>query len=323
MGTIATGIRRRGREKPRRSNLDKYKARWGMIFISPWLVGFLIFFAVPMIASFGFSLFRFNLATPDQAEFIGFANWQRALFNDPEVPASFLVTIKFAAISLPIGTIFSLFIALLLNSRQVIGKNLFRTLFYFPTIIPFVASTLIWNGVLNEQTGWVNLLLQNLFGIQAVGTEGIRWMASPQLIYISYTMIGIWGIGNSMMITLAGLQNVPTVLYEAADIDGANWWQKMRNVTLPLISPVIFYNLVLGVIGLLQYFLQPWVLTGGSGFPEGTTRFIMIYFYKQAFTFFNMGYAATIAWLIFFFGLALAGVLFYSTRYWVYYAAEQ
>lgn len=316
-------LKMRSPTKTRPSNLARHEARWGLLFISPWLIGFLIFFLLPMIASFGFTLFNFNLANPDKATFIGFSNWQRALFNDPEVPAAFAVTLKFAAISLPIGMLFSLFVAILLNSRHVLGKHLFRTFFYMPTIIPFVASVLIWAGVLNSQTGWINLLLQNIFGIQAVGTQGLRWLADPKLIYISYTMLGLWGIGNSMMINLAGLQNVPTVLYEASTIDGATWWQQLRHVTLPMISPVIFYNLVLGVIGLMQYFLPPYVLNGGNGFPEGTTRFIMVYFYKQAFAFFNMGYAATIAWLIFAVGLVLAAILFGTARYWVYYAAEQ
>jgi multiple sugar transport system permease protein len=186
-----------------------------------------------------------------------------------------------------------------------------------PTIFPFVAAVLIWAGILNEQSGWVNLFLENVLGI-----EGVRWLADPSVIYFTYTLLGIWAIGNTILITLAGLQNVPTVLYEAAEIDGAGYWSRMRNVTLPLISPVIFYNLVLGVIGLMQYFLQPFVMNGGSGYPEGSTRFIMIYFYKQAFNFFNMGYGATLAWLIFLVGVVLAAVLFGTANRWVYYAGE-
>jgi multiple sugar transport system permease protein len=292
------------------------------MFISPWLIGFLVFFLLPIIASFAFSLYDFNLATPDEAQFVGLGNWKRALFDDPEVPAAFLVTFKFALISLPLSMLFALFVAILLNSPNVFGRDVYRTLFYAPTIIPFVASTLIWAGVLNAQTGWINLFLENVLGLPAVGTDGIRWLDNPQIIYFSYTLIGLWGVGNAMMITMAGLQNVPTSLYEAALIDGAGWWSRLWNITLPMISPIIFYNLVLGIIGLMQYFLQPWVLTGGNGYPEGSTRFIMIYFYKQAFTFFNMGYAATLAWLIFGVGVILAAVLFGSARYWVYYAGE-
>ncbi|MCL4868222.1 MAG: sugar ABC transporter permease [Anaerolineae bacterium] len=309
------------RKKP--SSLLRYRQRWGWVFISPWIIGFILFYFLPMLASFGFSLVSFNLATPDQIDFIGSDNWRRALIQDPEVLASFGKTFKFSIISLPAGMIFSLFLALLLNSKFVHGKILMRTLFYAPMMIPGVAATLIWSGVLNEQTGWVNVLLQNIFGIQAVGTEGIRWLQNPRLIYYTYTLMGFWGIGNAMVIMLAGLQNVPTELYEAAEIDGAGYFQRLFRITLPLISPVIFYNLIIGIIGLMQYFLVPYVLNGGDGSPQGATRFIAVWFYKQSFTFFNMGYGATIAWLIFIVGIILTIVLFGSARYWVYYAGSE
>jgi multiple sugar transport system permease protein len=305
------------------SSLLRYRQRWGLIFISPWIIGFLLFYFLPMIASFGFSLLNFNLANPDQISFIGGANWQRALVQDPEVLSSFRKTFTFAAISLPAGMLFSLFLAILLNSKHVKGKVLMRTMFYAPIMIPGVAATLIWSGVLNEQTGWVNMLLQNIFGIQAVGTEGIRWLQDPRLIYYTYTMMGFWGVGNAMIIMLAGLQNVPTELYEAAEIDGAGYFQRLFRITLPMISPVIFYNLIIGVIGLMQYFLVPFVLNGGDGSPQGMTRFIAVWFYKQSFSFFNMGYGATIAWLIFIVGIVLAIVLFGTARYWVYYAGSE
>jgi multiple sugar transport system permease protein len=142
------------------------------------------------------------------------------------------------------------------------------------------------------------------------------------LIYGAYTFIGIWGIGNSVLINLASLQGVPTELYEASKIDGANSFQRLLNITVPMVTPVIFYNLVLSVVGLLQYFIVPWVLNGGNGYPEGSTRFYMIYFYKQAFTFQNMGYGAALAWLMFFIALAITIFLFATGRYWVYYAGE-
>jgi ABC-type sugar transport system permease subunit len=192
---------------------------------------------------------------------------------------------------------------ILLNSKNVLGKNLFRTLFYMPTMIPVVAVVLIWAGVLNEQTGWINVFIERTTGIKAVGTQGLRWLADPSLVYYAYTMFGLWGVGNAMIIFLAGLQGVPTELYEAAEIDGANWFQRLFSITIPMITPVIFYQLVLGVIGSLQYFLAPFVLNRGTGFPEGMTRFYMVYFYKQSFSFFSMGYGATLAWLMFIFAL--------------------
>jgi len=311
------------RTKRKMTKLRKNEARWGLFFLSPWMIGFLAFYFLPMLASFVFSLLNFNPAVPDEATLIGFENWQRALVTDKEVLLSFTRTLRFAVISLPISLGFALFLAIILNSKNVIGKTLYRTLFYMPSMIPLVATVLIWNGVLNEHTGWMNLLIENITGIQAVGTEGIRWMADTRLVYYSYTMFGLWGVGNAMIIFLAGLQGVPTEFYEAAEIDGANWLQRLFKITIPLISPVIFYQLVLGVIGSLQYFLAPWVLNGGTGFPEGMTRFYMIYFYKQSFTFFNMGYGATLAWLMFIVALILTIILFGTAKYWVFYAAEE
>jgi multiple sugar transport system permease protein len=304
------------------SSLQKKEALWGLLFLSPWITGFVLLYLFPMVASFIFSLFDFNPAVPDQAQFIGFQNWLRALVQDPEVILSFTRTIRFALISLPIGLAFAFFLAILLNSRHIIGKNLYRTLFYMPSMIPLVATVLVWNGVLNEHTGWINVFIERLTGIQATGTEGLRWLADPNLVYFAYTMFGLWGVGPALIIFLAGLQGVPTELYEAAEIDGASWFQRLLRITFPMITPVIFYQLVLGVIGSLQYFLAPFVLNRGTGFPEGMTRFYMVYFYKQSFTFFNMGYGATLAWLMFVVAIILTIILFGTARRWVYYAAE-
>lgn len=309
--------------KQKRGKMEKEQTKWGLIFLSPWIVGIIVFYLIPFVASFGFSLLDFNLAVPDETQFIGLENWQRALFSDPNVYQSFAVTFVFALISLPITMIFALLLAVLLNSKNVRGAAFFRTMFYMPTMIPLVAAVLIWTGVLNEQTGWFNLILENVFGIPAVGADGIRWLANPRLIYFTLTLIGLWGVGNTMMITLAGLQGVPTEMYEAAELDGAGWWKQLVNITVPMISPVIFYNLVLGAIALMQYFLVPFVLNGGSGFPDGRTNFVGIYFFNQSFRFFNMGYGATLAWLIFIVSLILTVVLFGSARYWVYYAGEE
>lgn len=319
----AAALKTTGAVKPKMSRLQRREALWGLAFLSPWIIGFLVFYLAPMVASFGFSLYDYNPAVPDQAAFVGFDNWQRALFEDSEVWESFGRTFRFGLIALPMGLGFSLYLAIVLNSTHVVGKNLLRTLFYMPTVIPLVASVLIWAGVLNEQTGWINIFIEKVFGIKAVGTQGLRWMNDPALVYYAYSTLGLWGVGNTMLVFLAGLQSVPTELYEAAEIDGANWGQRLIRITLPLISPVIFYNLVLGLIGLMQYFLVPLILTDGTGRPEGMTRFIMVYFYKQSFGFFNMGYGATLAWLLFLAALALTVLLFGTARYWVHYAAEE
>ena len=274
----------KGEAKPSKrkkmTKMEKYRAKWGYIFISPWLIGFSIFTIVPMIASLVFSVMDFQLATPEEAKFIGLQNWERMLFNDPNVWQSLGVTFKFAIITLPIGFSLAIFLAILLNSHDLIGKNVFRTLFYAPTMVPGIAAILIWSGVLNSQTGWLNRGIENLTGYPAVGISepAIRWLDKPELIYFAYTFIGIWAIGNTILITMAGLQGVPTDLYDASKVDGAGWWRRLWHITLPMISPVIFYNLVLGVIGLLQFFNTPYVLNGGNGYPEGASRFFMIYF---------------------------------------------
>jgi multiple sugar transport system permease protein len=305
------------------TQLQKREAKWGLIFLTPWMIGFLAFYFLPMLASFVFSLMDFNPAVPDEAAFIGLQNWKQAIITDKEVLLSFIRTIKFAGISLPITLGFALFLAIILNSKNVMGKALYRTLFYMPSTIPLVATVLIWNGVLGDQTGWINVIIQKLTGLQVVGTEGLRWLANPKLIYYTYTMFGLWGVGNAMIIFLAGLQGVPTEYYEAAEIDGANWLQRLYKITIPMITPVIFYQLVLGVITTLQYFLAPFVLNQGTGFPNGMTRFFMVYFYKQSFTFFNMGYGATLAWIMFIVALILTITLFGTAKYWVYYAGGE
>lgn len=304
-------------------SLRQREAKWGFIFISPWLVGFLLFTIMPMIVSFGFSLYDFQLATPDEAQFIGFDNWERALFDDDLVWKGFQVTFAFSAISIPMGTISAFLLAVLLNSEYLVGRNIFRTLFYAPTMVPLIAGILIWNSVLNAHTGWINRFIEDITGFNAVGVKGIRWLDDPMLIYVAYTFIGLWGIGNAILINLAGLQGVPTELYEASKIDGAGWMRRLRTVTIPMVSPVIFYNLVLSLIGSLQYFITPYVLNQGNGYPKGATRFFMIHLYKQAFGFANMGYGATLAWLMFFVALILTLILFGTARYWVYYSGGE
>jgi multiple sugar transport system permease protein len=309
-------------KQQRVSKLGRYRARWGLIFISPWIIGFLAFTIMPMIASLWFTTLDLNPATPELTKFVGLENWQTA-FADPQVLASFGRTFKFGLIALPLGTIFTVVVALLMNSPHLHGKTLFRTLFYMPYVFPGIAGAIIWLGVFNENTGWINLLIENITGLQVTGTQGLRWFADPTLIYPAMAMIGLWGFGNSMLTYLAGLQNVPTELYEAAEIDGASWFQRLFRITLPMISPVIFYNVVLGLIGLMQFFQLPYVLNGGNGQPQNSTRMIMVWFYNQAFAFHKMGYGATLAWLIFIVALVITVTFFTTARYWVYYASEE
>jgi multiple sugar transport system permease protein len=314
----------------KRSKMAWNEAKWGLIFISPWIIGFLAFYLIPMIASLGFSLYDFNLITPEKTAFVGLANWKRALFEDREVFWAVVKIFKYGAISLPISLGMALFFAILLNSRHLFAANIFRTLFYMPQMIPLVAGVLIWRGVLDENTGWLNMFLEKVMGIHALGSGGIRWLHNPKLIYFTYAMIGLWAIGNTILTMLAGLQKVPTELYEAAVVDGAGWWSRLVRITIPMISPVFFYNLVIGMIVLMQFFLLPYILVNPNagtgaypGYPDGATNFIMVYFYLQAFSFFNMGYGAAIAWIMFLIALVLTIALFGTARYWVYYGGEK
>lgn len=317
--------RARAQRAPREKlgRLARTEERWGYAFIALWLVGFVIFYLTPMVASFVFSLYDFQLANPGEARFVGLANWRRLLFGDPLVWQALRVTFTFALISLPIGMASAFFLAVLLNSKNLIAAPLFRTLFYAPVMVPAVATVLIWSGVLNPTTGWINQLLEATTGIEAVGPNGVRWLDDPALVYLAYTMIGLWGIGNAILYNLASLQGVPTELYEASRIDGASWWRQLWSITFPMITPVIFYNLVLSVIALLQYFNTPYVLNGGSGFPDGSTYFYMIHFFKQTFGFLNMGYGSTVAWFMFIIALLVTLLMFGTARYWVYYAAGE
>lgn len=304
-------------KKTKTAGLQRWEKKWGLIFIAPWLIGFSIFYLGPMIASFIFSFFDYNLIQPDSSAFVGVNNWKRALVDDPIVMKSIAHILEYSLISLPISFIFSFLIALLLNNQHLLGKSLFRALFYLPSMVPFVATVLIWKGIMNEQTGWYNLILGH------AGLPGIKWLTSSRWVYISYALIGLWGCGNTVLILLAGLQGVPKELYEAATIDGANSWQRMKALTIPIITPVIFYNLLIAVINLMQFFLIPMVLNNGSGFPNGTTNFPMVYFYRQAFSYFSMGYGAVIAWVIFFIGMIFTLVLFGTSNKWVFYAGEK
>jgi multiple sugar transport system permease protein len=300
-----------------KSALSRHEARWGLIFLSPWLLGFLAFTLFPMIASLVFSVTNITLAQDQPLRFVGLENFQRML-ADPQTWQSLGVTFRFAAFNLPIAIVIPFVVALVLNSRYLRGVGIFRTLFFMPYVIPFVSGLLAWQGMLNLETGWVNEFLR-LIGIQ----NPPNWLQDQALIYPSLAFIGLWGIGAGVIVNLAGLKGIPSELYDAARIDGAGWWASLRNVTLPMMSPVIFYSLILGIVDVLQYFLVPLVLYNGTGEPGGSTLFFNLVIYKQAFNFQNFSYGATLAWLLFGITLAITLVVFRTSRRWVYYAGER
>ena len=300
---------------PPRSSLGRREAMWGFAFISPWIVGFLLLTLAPMVATFIFTFTNINLIQDQPLRFVGLENYEQ-LLSDGRTWRALFATLKFAAIALPVGLVLPFAIALLLNSKSLRGSRYFQALFFMPFIIPFVAAIFAWSGMLNPEAGWINGALE------VIGISGPDWLNDPAWIYQALVLIGLWGIGSAIIINLAGLQNVPTELYDAARVDGAGWWGQLRNVTLPLMSPVIFYSITLGTVGVLQYFLVPLVLNQGSGRPGDTTFFFNILIYKTFFTFQDMSFGATLAWLLFVIILVITLVLFWSARYWVYYAGE-
>ncbi|PJF41321.1 MAG: sugar ABC transporter permease [Chloroflexi bacterium] len=307
---------RRTTKKETSSDLMRTQRIWGWIFLSPWIIGILAFTVIPIVASLGFSFTNFELNKPDQVEFVGLANYVK-LFNDPLVGVAIKVTLRFAALALPLAIILPIALAALLNNKNLKAKRIFRTLFYMPFIVPVVSAVYIWGGMLNSQTGWFNRALA------IIGVNGPNWLDSQVWIYPALVIIGLWGLGNSYLITLAAMQAVPTELYEAATVDGAGAFGRFRHVTFPMISPVVFYNLVLAVIGLFRYFEIPFVLKGSEGFPGQSTWFFNIHFFRTTFGFLDMGYGSTLAWLLFAMTMAATLILFRTARYWVFYSSGE
>jgi ABC-type sugar transport system permease subunit len=311
------------------SPLARREFRNGMLFLMPWLIGFIAFTLLPMLATLTFSFMNLRLTDNpfDPSKFYGFNNYLN-LMKDPTVwnaksnssPGAIWVTVRYGLIALPIGILVPMGIALLVNSPSLKAKNFFRSMFYMPYIVPFIASIFVWNGVLNPQFGWVNELLLAL-GVPRGSLPG--WLNDTSWIYPALVILGIWGIGNAMLTMLAGMQAVPTELYDAAKVDGAGGVATFLNITFPMISPVVFYNLVLAIVGLFQYFLVPLALNGGTGFPGGYTLFYNLYLYKAFFVYQEMSYGATLAWVLFVVIFLVTITLFATARFWVYYAGDR
>jgi multiple sugar transport system permease protein len=233
--------------------------------------------------------------------------------SDPDFWGSLRVTIGFGAIALPIGIVISLCLALLLNTK-VRGVNVFRTLIYSPVMVPGVVTAVLFLQILNKDHGWLNGAL----GI--LGFTGPDWLNRAEWVLPALVVIGLWTAGGSMLIYLAGLQSIPTELYEAATVDGAGPGVKFWRITLPLLTPVILYDLVLGLIGTFQYFLIPYVLTNGQGTPNKAAFFFNMYLYKSAFAFGYMGYASALAWILFLIVIVITMIVFKTSGSWVFYA---
>jgi multiple sugar transport system permease protein len=304
-----------------RKRVSAYTRRqwiWGYLFLMPWLIGFLFFQLLPIL----FTIFLSFTDYTGTSEFklgnfnmVGLANY-RQLLVDPIALPSMGVTLKFAMIGIPLGLIVPLGLAVLVNSRHLVGSNFFRTFFYLPTVIPVVAGAIIFGGVLNAQSGWLNLMLKGL-GI----AEPPRWFSDPVWAGFALNLLAIWAVGNAMIILLAGLQGVPTELYEAATVDGAGAVTRFFTITVPMISPVIFYNLTIGIILAFQFFVPALLIGGTNGNPQGSLMFFPMHFYREAFVYSHMGYASVLAVIIFIVTMAATGLLFYFGQRLVYYAS--
>lgn len=281
------------------------------MFVSPWLAGFLCFTLFPFVASLYFSFCDYDILSPPR--WVGLANYRELLTDDPYFVKALYNTFYYTAFSVPLGILFGVGIALLLNMK-VVGVPVYRTIYYLPSIVPVVATSVLWMWLLNPQYGLINSLLEKL-GLPEPG-----WIADPLWSKPSLILMAMWAVGGSIVIYLAGLQGIPVELYEAAELDGAGPWQRTRAVTLPLLSPVIFFNLVMGLIGALQVFTQAYVMTQGG--PVDSTLFYSVYLFRRAFTYLDMGYASAMAWLLFVVIMALTVFTFRSAARWVHYAGE-
>lgn len=296
----------------RRISLARREALAFYLMISPWLAGFLLFTLGPMVASLGISLTRWDLLSP--ARFVGLANYQKMFTRDPLFWQSLKVTTLYTAAYVPLELSGGLILALLMNQR-LRGIALFRTIYYLPSVLPGVAFVVLWMWILHPDVGLLNTVLSYL------GIQGPRWLVDPRWALSALLMMSLWGLGRSMVIYLASLQTLPAHLYEAAAIDGANTWQSFWKITLPLLTPTIFFNLVLSIISTFQTFTSAFVATDGG--PLDSTLFYVLYLFRQAFQYFNMGYASAMAWFLFLVILVLTLLIVRSSDRWVYYEGQR
>ncbi|MEY9853220.1 multiple sugar transport system permease protein [Leifsonia sp. EB41] len=299
-GGFAVAVRRRWLSKTT-------AAFW--LFVSPWIFGFLLFTVGPMIYSLGLSFFDWDLINPPV--FSGLSNYQKAA-ADPLLGQAIKVTLTYAVVSVPLQTVLSLAVALLMNVK-VRGIHIFRTIWYLPSLVTGVAQTVLFLWVFNPNYGLVNGVLA-LFGIQ-----GPSWFNDPNWALPAVILMSLWTVGGNMIIYLAGLQDVPTELYEAAQLDGAGRIRQMWSITVPQISPVIFFNVVTGLIGAMQIFTQGYLVTQNGGGPANSLLFYVYYLFQNGFQFFKMGYASALAWILLVMILILTALIFRGSSFWVYY----
>lgn len=314
MATIAEGsiptTRRRSRWLPSRQRVHDNIV--GYLFFSPWLIGLVLFNIFPILSAIYYSFTEYNVLQP--ARWVGLGNFQQMFYEDELFWKAVYNTLYYAIFSVPLGLIFAIALAMFLN-YEVWGLTFFRATFFLPSIVPGVAAAVVWAWMLHPEYGLINDVLERF------GLPGPPWLTSEVWSKPAFVLMSLWGIGSTAIIFLAALQDVPQHLYEAAEIDGANIFQRARYVTIPLLTPAIFFNLIMGVIGALQIFTQVYVISDGG--PVWSTLFYVFYLYRQGFQYFNMGYASALSLVLFVITLIFTLILMVTSKRWVYYEGAQ
>ena len=297
--------------RPGLSPMRRREALEGLLYLSPWIIGFLVFVAGPLLASFYLSFTKYNVLRP--AQFVGLQNYIYAFAKDELLLPSLVRSLYFAVLLVPLGMAGSLILALLLN-QKVMFTTVWRTMYFLPTLTPLVAAALLWRWMLNPDVGLVNFLLAQ------IGIKGPGWLSSIEWAVPALVLMGLWASvgGSRMIILLAGLQDVPKELLESAEIDGAGAWDKFWKVTFPLITPTVFFNLVLGIIFALRTFETAFITTNGG--PARATWFISLHIYQNAFVSFDMGYASALSWIFLIILFLLTFIQFKLSGQWVFYS---
>jgi multiple sugar transport system permease protein len=292
--------------------LERSDLIWGLIFASPWIIGFLALTGWPIISSLYYAFTQYSVLSAPR--WIGLANFHEMFTADDAFRRGLYNSAYFAIFFVPLAIASAISLALLLN-QKLRGQTIYRTIYFLPVLVPDVALSILWIWILNPQIGLVNTLLWTIFRINGPG-----WIADPLWSKPAVILMSLWTIGRSIVIYLAALQDVPQDLYDAANVDGTNWWQRIRHVTLPLISSVIFFTLITGMIGALQMFTVPFIMSAGDGRPAQSLMFYAMLLYRNAFVYFKMGYACAMAWILFIIVMAMTLIMFKTSNRWVYYA---
>ena len=308
----ARTVRPVAKPSSRSSTYKRKMSLYGFLFALPWILGIVLFNAYPLIMSVYYSFTTYSVLDP--GEWVGAGNYKE-LTADNTFWISIYNTLYYTVISVPLNIAVGVGLALLLNMK-IRGQGIYRTLFFLPSLVPAVASTIIWLWLLNPQFGLVNYVLEQ-FGIPGPPWLGDEHWSKPSLI-----LMGVWGVGQAIVIYLAGLQDIPQDYYDAAEVDGAGTMRKLRHITLPLMTPVIFFNLIMGTIGAMQNFVLPYTLTNGTGSPANSLMLYVMYLYQNAFNYLKMGYASAMAWILFLIVALLTALIFVTQKRWVHYQGK-